>query len=140
MKNLRANESKIFGVFGLFLALIAPVFMLLLFRSQNQWLAILLLVMIPFSAAIAWFGFRAKFVAVDGDELITENEAKSYERISLSSIASVRTIPLPYRLGVLFFRTEKSSIMTIVREQDLTWIMSRMPLASITPYWRNRIG
>jgi hypothetical protein len=90
---------------------------------------------------VAWFGLRSLPIFIDGNDLLAQINPDDYSRIPISSVVSVRTFPLPNRLGIVIFRdTSGGSFMTITREENLTWIMSKMPTSSITPYWRKQRG
>lgn len=138
MRDLRANESRVIGVLG--------AFGVLLFLAAFFALPVRITTTVIFSVCIcqftlmAWFGLRANRVFVDGDDLLVENKG-DLSRFSTGDIMSVRTWPALYYLGVLSIRLKSGvTFGTLVREQDLAWIMSQMPVESITPYWRRRIG
>ena len=139
MRELRANESKAIGALGAFgVLLILAAFFILPSRTSTT---VIFSVCICQFALMAWFGLRADRVFFDAEELLVENKKGDLSRFSTEDVMSVRTWPVLYSLGVLSVRL-KSGIAfgTLVREQDLTWIMSQMPVESITPYWRRRIG
>lgn len=141
MRNLRADAAKAFGILGLLGITVAAIAASMI--SWDQPLLVLLLTIaaiVPFTA-LAWYGLGARSIFIDGDELLTENESGDYSRMPISSVVSARTVPLPFGLGILTFQPKSGpTIMTVVRGEDLLWIMSKMPDPAITPYWRRRIG
>ena len=145
MRPLQANESKLLGLFGLAGAclLIAAFLPMPHLRQQFPFLIFPALAFFPL-LHMAWFGLRARPVFIDGDDLI-EIRKRKFIRTPIADITSVRTWPYAYHLSVLQLKQPgthggSTIIHTIVRDQDLTWIMSRMPHRSITPYWQRRVG
>lgn len=64
-----------------------------------------------------------------------EVRPRCYHRLPLAQVASVRTWPVFRYIGALRIRDRTgASIYTLVADQDLTWIMSRMPRSTITPW------
>jgi hypothetical protein len=141
MRNLRANESTVIGILCLIGVIVVTSAMILMFSTQPWPMQILVCGSLVPLSVIAWFGLRSKPIYIDGDDLLTRVGADDYSRIPISAVISVRTFPLPNRLGIVIFKDNSgNSIMTITREQNLSWIMSKMPDSSITPYWKNQRG
>ena len=139
MRDIRANESRTIGVLGAFgiLVVLAAVFIL----PMRIPTTIIFSVCICQLSLMAWFGLRAASVFVDGDDLLVENGSGDLNRLPIADIVSVRTWSGFYKLGVLSVRHNSGiAFGTLVREKDLTWIMSQMPVESITTYWRRRVG
>lgn len=141
MRDLRANEAKVFGILGVIGIALVSVATFVLLRHQSFLAKSALLGALVPLGALSWIGFQARSIFVDGDDLVISGNSKGFLRLPISSIVSVRTLPMPYRFGILTFRfSGETSVSTLVREQDLLWLMSRMPRTSITPYWRNRLN
>ncbi len=141
MRNLRANESKLVGILGLIGIVLTGIAIIATASDLSLPTGILLLIAMFFSGFTAWFGFRAASIFVDEDDLLYQPANSDYIRVSISSVISAKTFPLPFKLGMLVLQFDTGfSIMTVVQQHDLSWIMSRMPEYAITPYWKNRIG
>jgi hypothetical protein len=140
MRNLRANESRVIGILCLIGVIVLSI-VISMFSTLPWPMQVLVCGLLFPLSVIAWFGLRSKPIYIDGDDLLTRVRADDYSRIPISEVISVRTFPLPYRLGIVIFKDSRgNSIMTITREQNLFWIMSKMPESSITPYWKNQRG
>jgi hypothetical protein len=138
MRDLRANESIVIGVLGAFgVLLILAAFFILPARTSTT---VIFSVSVCQFALMAWFGLRANRVFVDGDDLLVETKG-DLSRFPTGDVMSIRTWPALYYFSVLSVRLKSGvTFGALVREQDLTWIMSQMPVESITLYWRRRIG
>jgi hypothetical protein len=89
---------------------------------------------------LAYFGLFSKWVAFDQAYMILRKGDK-YERYLLSEVTKVRTIPYFWYMGVLWItHASGKRVFTVVADEDLTWIMSQVPLKAITPFWRRKLG
>jgi len=138
MKEIRTTKAKVLGALGVLGAILCGI-MVTTIPGE-------VMMKIGAGCAMAYFlflaaeGLRAKSFAIDGhDALIAYRNG--FKRIPLTDVLSVRTFPIFRYVGVVtvIFR-EGEKARTMVADQDLTWIMSRMPASSITPYWRKRTG
>jgi hypothetical protein len=138
MKTLRTNQAKILGILGITACVIFGIIITIIPHDVLR--------MFGIAAGMTYFlwlgyeGLSASWIAIDGDDVLIQNGSE-YTRIGLSDTIRVRTYPIFRYVGVitLCFKNGMKT-RTLVSEQDLTWIMSRMPVTAITPYWRNKIG
>lgn len=138
MKTLRTKQAKALGILGI---LVCVMFGYVVAIIQND-----LALKLGIASAMSYFlwlgyeGITAAWIAIDGDDVLIQNGV-DYTRFSLGETTKVRTFPIFRYVGILTvcFRDGRK-IRTMVSDQDLTWIMSMMPVSAITPYWRTRIG
>lgn len=92
------------------------------------------------SGIMAWWGTRAEEIYLDGDDLLVMRGKDEPLRLPISGVTSVRCGYAVMRMRVMTFQHESGAKHhTLVREQDITWIMSRMPDRALTIYWRELI-
>ena len=62
-------------------------------------------------------------------------------RFALAEVVSIRTSPMRHQHAwVVLKNTSGRTIRTIILDEDLTWLMSRMPESALTEYWKRRLG
>ena len=139
MRILSTNQSKALGVIGLLCAVVSGI--ATVFVWDGTALRSILPVMgVIYLAVLAWSGLTAKWVAIDADELLIKKIRGRFDRMPLSEVESVRTWPIFRYVSTLQIRHKSGDrLHTLVADQDLTWIMSKMPTSAITPYWKQRI-
>lgn len=138
MKQLRTRQAKILGALGVIGSILCGI-MLALVPGE-------IAMKIATACAMAYFlflafeGLTAGAVMLDGDDLLIA-KSREIKRIALEEVVCIRTFPIFRYLGILTLKfRDGNRSRTMVADQDLTWIMSRMPRSAVTPYWRDRIG
>lgn len=142
MKALRANESRTLGVLGCAGVVVAlAVVAILVFRGNPPFALVLVVGGIVSAALMAWWGLRAQEIYLDGDELLVMRGKHGPLRLPISGVTSVRCGYALMNLRVMTFQHDsRETCRTLVREHDITWIMSRMPDRALTIYWREMIS
>jgi len=139
MRIITARQSKVVGVLGLFGVALA-IFIFLRIGPNDKELAVTSIIVAAYMCWLFYFGLFSSWLAFDQAYLV-KRRGSEYERLLMEDITSVRTIPFFRSMGILWIRhSSGKSVRTVVLDQDLTWIMSRVPRSAITPYWARKIG
>ena len=138
MKQLRTRQAKVLGALGVFGAILCGAMLALL--PGDVIMKITAGCGIAYSLLLAFEGLNASSLILDGDDILI-SQSGTLQRIDLGQVASIRTFPIFRYVGVITLRFRGGEkFRTMVADQDLTWIMSRMPSSAVTSYWRNRTG
>jgi len=139
MRIITAKQSKVIGVLGLF-GVALMLFICFSIGLTDKRLAITSIVAAVYMIWLTYFGLFAHWLAFDQAYLV-KRDGSRFDRLLMEDISSVRTFPLFRSLGILWIRHSSGrSFRTVVLDQDLTWIMSRVPRSAITPYWARKSG
>jgi hypothetical protein len=140
MRDLRAPESKIIGVVGLIgLAILITTILIVPAQDPTTW--ILFATSISVLSPMAWIGFLSPRVFLDDDYLIVQKWNHDVDRFSISGVTSVRFSPALFNFKTLsVWHSSGVVFSTYVRESDVGWIITQMPVESISPYLRRKIG
>lgn len=137
MRIITTRQSTVIGLLGAFGAIIMMV-IVYLFRETKMNMVIIGASGSIYMLFLAYFGLFRSHLSFDQAYLI-RRRGKSFERHLISDIESVRTMPIFRSMGIVWIKLSSgASFHTVVLDQDLTWIMSRVPNHAITPYWRRK--
>ena len=139
MRIITTRQSTVIGLLGAF-GVIMMVVIVYLFGEKKMDMTIIGTLGAIYMLFLTYFGLFRSHLSFDQAYLI-RRRGKSFERHLISDIESVRTIPMFKSMGIVWFKLSSGrSFRTVVLDQDLTWIMSRVPSHAITPYWRRKLG
>lgn len=139
MRAIRAKESRVLGCLCVFGFLLMSVVAVLELQNGVSFSSVTYLALVMLAGWLAAIGLRAQAIYLDGKDLLVEGKPRRFRRVVIAEVVTVRTIPLVYSLDILWIKSSsRRKSMTVVRRHDLRWLMSMMPEAAITAYWRRQ--
>lgn len=138
MRNVRAREARRLGQGCLSVALIFSILMASLKRSE-PWLIILCIVIVAYLVIVGLYGFFAKRLFIDGNDFLTEAKGDGFDRFSKREVTSVMMWALcPGFRCIRLARRKGLPVITLVRREDLGWVLFNLPRTSLPAEWRRK--